>query len=280
MEKRQTAILTEKLQENQTQFRMRMRRGAGPGRANAPGAARGVCAALDPARLRERKRIARADHEMIDQLDVDERERVAQHAREAPVRGARSHRARRMIVRDDERRRVQRERAPHDLARIDGHPRERAVRGFFRLHEPVPSVEKEADEHFARPRADQQPQIVVDRARRIDERPLAGLLGERAPRELDDRDEDRGARGADAAQALEIVGRRIEQRAQRAEAREQRVREREHVVAGQARAEQERDEFRVGQRGGAAREQALARQIAAATRGGRSRRRARRLRGG
>ncbi|KGD44013.1 putative dNA repair protein RadC [Burkholderia pseudomallei] len=58
------------------------------------------------------------------------------------------------------------------------------------------------------------------------------------------------------------------------------MREREHVVAGQARAEQERDEFRVGQRGGAAREQALARQIAAATRGGRSRRRARRLRGG
>src|ERR1700677_4639530 len=47
-------------------------------RAVAPGYSRpsGPC---------KRERLVRADHEMIDQLDIDQRKRVAQHLRQAPV---------------------------------------------------------------------------------------------------------------------------------------------------------------------------------------------------
>ena len=94
---RQTAILAEKVLENQTRFA----HGVVCRRASR-------LAASGPAMAREGKRLPGADDQVIDELNLYERQRFAQHPREAPVARARLHRARWVIMGDDQARGIER----------------------------------------------------------------------------------------------------------------------------------------------------------------------------
>src|SRR4029077_5022184 len=74
---------------------------------------------LQEAALGEGHGATSRDDEMIEHLDVDEREGGFQRSRESSVAGARLGDARRMVVREDHRCGIVLERAFHDLARID-----------------------------------------------------------------------------------------------------------------------------------------------------------------
>src|SRR5579862_853974 len=83
--------------------------------------------ASDQPPLRERQAGPRGHDEVVQDLHVDEGERLGERAREGLVLDAGLGHARRMVVREDHGRRVVRERVLHDLARVDAGLRERAA---------------------------------------------------------------------------------------------------------------------------------------------------------
>ncbi|KDR44372.1 hypothetical protein BG61_11695 [Caballeronia glathei] len=198
---------------------------------------------------------------MVEQPHVDERERVLKRAREAAVVCARRHTARRVIMRDDQSCRIQRERPPHDFTRIDGNPGDGAARGFLREQQLMPCVEIKTHENLILTRADQELQIVLDGAGGVEQRPVAGLLGERAAAQLGYRQQLRRARRSDAAQRAQFRGGGVEDASQGTEMLQELAREVHGRPAGDARMQEQREELGVGKRGGAVCEQPLARTL-------------------
>ncbi len=120
-------------------------------------------------------------------------------------------------------------------------------------------VEKHHREDLVLAAAELQPQVVLDLARCVEDRPRVSSLGERAARQLHDRG-DLGALGrAEALDPAELRGLGMQQAGQPAELVEQLLGELQHAGAGEAGAQQQRDQFDIGERRGAEREQLLAR---------------------
>src|SRR5688500_3190921 len=92
-----------------------------------------------------------ADDEMVEHTNVHERERVAQTARDELIGLARLRDARRVVVREDERRGVVLQRLAHDLARMNAGTVDGAAKHLFEMNEPVAVVEMQATEHFVGP---------------------------------------------------------------------------------------------------------------------------------
>ena len=88
--------------------------------------ARIIPAKSEQSALREGDGLIAGDDEMVEHLDLDQRERLLQVARQELVRLARLRHARRMVVREDHRRRVDAQRRLDDLARVDAGLRQRA----------------------------------------------------------------------------------------------------------------------------------------------------------
>lgn len=152
------------------------------------------------------------------------------------------------------------QRAQHDLARVDAGLGEGAAEQLLEHDQPVLRIEEQHREHLVRPRADVQLHVLLHGLGRVEHGALRELLGHGAARELEHRDE-LGALGgaAHAAHAAQLLGAGLQQAREAAEALVQLLRELQHVLAGHAGAQQQREQLGVGQRGGAARDELLAR---------------------
>src|SRR5688572_10239523 len=109
---------------------------------------------LHQSALGEGDRLVAGDDEVVQDLDVDERQRLLEAARQQLVRLAGLRRAGRVVVGKDHRRRVRLERRLDDLARIDAGLRQRAAEGLLEADDAVLRVEPDADENLVLARAD------------------------------------------------------------------------------------------------------------------------------
>jgi len=98
---------------------------------------------LEQAALSERQCLPRSDHQVIKRSDVDQRERIAQSARDELVSLARFRHSARVVVREDHRGRVVAQRALHDLARMNARAVDGACEQNVASNQPVPIVERE-----------------------------------------------------------------------------------------------------------------------------------------
>src|SRR5688572_21345376 len=104
--------------------------------------------ALDEPPLGERNRLVASHDEMVEHLDLDQREGFLEVSGEQLVRLARLRGPRGVVVREDHRRRVRRQRRLHHLARIDAGLRECAPEQLVGLDRAVLRIEEYADEHL------------------------------------------------------------------------------------------------------------------------------------
>src|SRR5207244_3772757 len=101
---------------------------------------------LQQSTLRERDGLIAGDDEVVEHLDLDQRERFLKIARQQLVGLARLRDARRMVVREDHRRRVDAQRRLDDLARVDAGLRQRAFERVLDVDRFVLGIEPDADE--------------------------------------------------------------------------------------------------------------------------------------
>src|SRR6266704_5776469 len=137
--------------------------------------------------LGERHGARPGDDEMVEHLDVDERERGFQRSREDLVGVARLGDARGVVVSEDHGGRVVLERALHDLARIDARLRQSAAEKLFRRRHAVLRVEEQHDEDFLFAPREREAQIVAHRPRRGERVARGDLLLQGTSRELERR---------------------------------------------------------------------------------------------
>ncbi len=218
---------------------------------------------------------------MVEQPDLDQRQRLAQTACDQLVRLARLGDARGMIVREDHGGGAPLQRLADHLTRMDVRAIERATEQLLAGEQPVTRVEEQAAEHLVWPVAQQRQQIALRRCRGFERVHAAQWLRVMATRELETGGKPGAARRADAAGASRCAlrsGLLQQQGAQRARTREQAVGQLERIAACPAGAEQHGEQLGIRQCRGAACEQPLARPlgwgpVTQARRGGRSARR-------
>src|SRR5688572_1106926 len=213
---------------------------------------------LHQSALGEGDRLVAGDDEVIQDLDVDERQRLLEAAGQQLVRPARLCRAGRVVVGEDHRRRVYLEGRLDDLARVNAGLRQRAAEWLVEADDPVLRVEPDADEHLLLPRADGKAKIVAHGRRRSEQRSRLELFADRAARKLE-RGRELGALcRTEPLYAGELGGKHP---ADAAEGLEELAGELDRVLAADARAQQHGDELGVGQVSRAALEQSLARPL-------------------
>src|SRR5579864_1479682 len=102
---------------------------------------------------------------MVEHLDIDQRQGPLQRARENLVGMAWLRDARRMVVREDRRRRVAAQRAFHNLPRIDARLRERSAEQLLDLENAVLGIQPHRYKHLMLPGGEPKSQVVAYRAR-------------------------------------------------------------------------------------------------------------------
>ena len=100
---------------------------------------------LHQSALGEGDRLVAGDDEVIEDLDVDERQRVLEAAGQQLVRLARLRRAGGVVVGEDHRRRVHLEGRLDDLPRVNAGLRQRAAEGLVEADDPVRVLEEERE---------------------------------------------------------------------------------------------------------------------------------------
>ncbi len=189
-----------------------------------------------------------ADDQMVEDAHVDERERALQRRGQELVGARRLGRTRRMVVGEDDRGRADLERALDDLARIDAGLRQRAAKHLLEPDQPALRVEEQHREHLVRALAELQLQVVLHLRRRIEDRSRAELGRDRAARELEHRGDLGALGGPEPLDALELLRLGAQQTGEAAERREQLLGELEDAGSREAGAQQQRDQFGVGER--------------------------------
>ena|ERR1700722_4177072 len=89
-----------------------------------------------------------ADNDVIQQPDVDQRERLLDALGDEFIRLARLGNSRWMIVRNDDRRRIALQRQLDDLARVHARAVNRAAKQLLELNQAMTLIEVEAAKHF------------------------------------------------------------------------------------------------------------------------------------
>ena len=180
---------------------------------------------------------------MIQHLDVDQIQRRLQRLRQQLI-GARGFGdPRRMVVRKNHRGAVVVKRLLDDLARIDARLRQRAAKELLRRDQPVLRIEEEHVKDFVRQPCKRQPQVFLNRSRRVECASRAEFFVQRATRELDHRVKLRELRVAQPLDATKLVERRGEQRRQPAESRDDLTPEIDCALAGDSGAKEDRQQF-------------------------------------
>ena len=105
------------------------------------------------------------DHEMVEQLDIDQGEGILELPGQQLVGAARLRDAGGVIVGEDHRGGVGRERGLHHLTRIDARLRQRSAKQLLDCEHPVLRTEHEGDEDFVLAAAEREPQVIAHRAR-------------------------------------------------------------------------------------------------------------------
>jgi len=186
-------------------------------------------------------------------------EGVLQVARQGLVGGARLACAGWVVVREDDRGGVVLQCELDHLSRIDGRLREGAAEQFDGRKQAVAGVEQQHHEHFVRQCADLQAQPVAHRSRRIEQVALEHLLRQRTPRQFHDCLQLGILGRSHARDGREFGCGSGAQPGQRAEACDQFARQIDRAHAAYADAQEDRQQFGVGQRACAACEQSFAR---------------------
>ena len=185
--------------------------------------------------------------EVVEDPDVEQRQRIAQSPGDELVRLACLGDARRMVVREDHCGRIVRECLPHHFARVHARAVDRAAKEFVEGDQAMAVVEVQAAEHLVRPVAQLGDEELRRVARRVQHRHRAQLLLVVPPGDF-----ERGLQAAPAgkthaaqpAAGLPIGG---EEAAKAARMREQCAGEGHSIKTGVATAEDERQQFRVRQ---------------------------------
>lgn len=191
----------------------------------------------------EREAGAITHDEVIEDPDVEQRQRIAQSPGDELVRLARLGDSRRMVVRKDHRRRVVRECLPHDFARMHAGAVDRAAEELVEGDQAMAVVEVQAAEHLVRPVAQLGDEELGRVARRIQHRLRAQLLLIVSPGDFERRLQSAPACEAHAAQPA--TGRPVggKEAAQAARVRKKRAGESYGIETGVAAAEDERDQL-------------------------------------
>jgi hypothetical protein len=144
------------------------------------------------------------------------------------------------------------QRAGGHFARVDAGLCQGAAKELLHRDHPLAGVHEEYREDLVRPMSQVELQVLLHGLRRVEDRSLFQALGQRAAGEFEHRRE-LGALGgaAEPLDAPEVIEPGVEQAAEPAEQVEQFLRQLQHVLAGNARVQQQGHEFGVGQRAGA-----------------------------
>ena len=200
---------------------------------------------------------------MVEHPDVDEGEGVAQPGGDELVRVARLGHPRRMVVGQDERCGVVRERLAQHLTRVHRCAVDGAAEQFLEGDQAVAVVEVEAAEDLVGTVSQLRRQEAAGVGRGVQRLAGAHRRPVMAARELERALQQRHPRRAEPGRGERAVGTRREQSAQRTEFIEQVACEVERTDAARAGAEDQREQLRVRQRRRAARQQLLARALGA-----------------
>lgn len=147
-----------------------------------------------------------------------------------------------MALGEDHRRRIRPQAGFDDFPRIHGGLRQRASEQLFAGDHAMLGVQPEADEDFMLAARDREPQIVAHRARRGEGAGRAHAVLQAAAREFHRRLELRALRGPEALDVAEV---RCEQSGDVPEPLQQVTAELHGALAGQAGAQDHREQLRV-----------------------------------
>ncbi|MCY1169282.1 hypothetical protein D9M73_93040 [compost metagenome] len=153
---------------------------------------------------------------------------------------------------------VERQRAHHHLARVDAGLRQGAAEQLFQRDQPVLAVEKQHGKNFMRPAAELQLQIVTHGLRCGEQGFFLQLFGQGAAGQLQHGHQFGAFGRAQALDAFERFGAGVQQTGHAAKGVHQLLAHLQGIFAGQASAQQQRQQFGVTERAGAAGQQFFA----------------------
>jgi hypothetical protein len=162
-------------------------------------------------------------------------------------------------VRQDHRRRIAGQGALDHLTRVHAGLADGAGEQRVQADQPVLVVEKQHGKHLVLQPAQVQLQVILDHLRRIEHRRVGQPLGQRPAGHLDHRRQFGPLGRAQALDALQIIGAGLQQAGIAAHAGQHAFGQLQHALAAQAGAQQQRQQFGVGQAGGAVLQQLFTR---------------------
>ena len=192
---------------------------------------------------------------MVQQADLDQGQGLLQALGDGAVGGRGVGAAGRVVVTDDHRRRIVAQRPPHHLARVHLGAVDGAGEQFLEGQRAVPGVQEQHREHLVRP-CPQAAGEVAAGGDRVGEGVAAGQgRGKVAVAQLQGGGQLAGPGRTQAGQAGQLHRGAVQQRPQRAVAFQQLAAGLHCVAAGQARTQEDRQQFGVRQRPRAAQQQ-------------------------
>src|SRR5882762_7181214 len=203
-------------------------------------------------------RAAPCDDEMVEHLNIDQGERTFQRAREDLVGMARLCDTGGVVVRENHGRRVMPQGALDHLARVNTRLGQGTAEQFLVRDDAMLRVQEQHHEDFLLTPGEREAQVVAHCSRRRQRTSRRDFLLERAARQLEDRLELRELGGPQTRSLRKVRGLGFEQPGNRAEAPEQLACEVNRALSLDAGTKQNREQLRVGKRGGAQSKQAFA----------------------
>src|SRR5256885_4864902 len=203
-------------------------------------------------------RAAPCDDEMVEHLNIDQSERAFKRACEDLVGMARLRDPGGVVMRENHGRRVVPQSALHHLARVNARLGQGAAEQLLVRDDAMLRVQEQDREDFLLAPREQEAQVVAHGPRRRQRISRGDLLLERAARQLERRLELSELGGPQTRGLREVCGPGVEQAGDRAEAPEELACEVDRALSLDAGTKEDREQLRVGERGGAEGKQAFA----------------------
>ena len=211
--------------------------------------------------FRERHHSRSRDDEVVQYPHVDQGERLAQAGRQHLVAAAGFGHARGAVVGEDDCGGIQRQRPLDDLARVDAGLGRRAAEQFLRDQQAILRIEEQGDEHFVFTAAQCEAQVVAHRASRTQRGIAPYVIPQAAAHEFQHGLQLCRLGRTKPGDLCQGRGRRRQQAAESAEARQGFTPEVQRRPPGGSGAQEQSDQLRIGQHLRPMREQAFAREL-------------------
>ena len=214
---------------------------------------------LKQSQFGHRNSLGTCHHKMVKHTHIDQGRGGLECLRQRLIGARGLGRAAWVVVRQHHAGRVERQRPQHHLARIDAGLRERAAKQLLQHNQPVLAVQKQHREYLVGSAAELQLQVVAHRLRCGKQRFFLQFFCQRAARQLQHGDQLGALGRAQPLDGLERVGSGMQQPGDAAEIFQQLLAQLQRIFAGQAGAQQQRQQLGIAERAGAAGQQFFAR---------------------